>query len=433
MTVKFFTLGCKVNQNETASLTRLFCDNGFEIAEKDDIADVYIVNSCTVTNGGDKKSAQILRRAKRENDNAVTVLTGCFPQAFEENAKKMVEADIITGANNRKHILMHVLDFLNNRNRIIDVAPHSKGQTFEELPMPSNERRTRGFIKIQDGCNRRCAYCIIPFARGNRRSRQENLILEEAEKLAGENCAEIVLTGINLSAFGQDTNTNIAEIVEKIAKIPGIKNIRLGSLEPDLLTDDIIERLAAQEKLCAQFHLALQSGCDKTLKAMNRLYNIEQYSATVEKIRAKLPHATFITDVIVGFPGETDEDFDDSVNFVTKMNFLKVHVFSYSQRKGTKAESMPNQVDAKTKAERSKKMQKAADETRATIISNMKGQTAFALLENHISKGLFTGYTREYVPVLVNAEQNNYTSGDIVKVKLNEYKNDRCIAEIISN
>ncbi len=429
MTVKFFTLGCKVNQNETASLTRLFCENGFKLAEKGEAADVYIVNSCTVTNGGDKKSAQILRRAKRENPTAITVLTGCFPQAFEEKAAQITEADIVTGANKRKQLLNHVFTYLNNHERIIDIEPHKNAQIFEELPMPQKAGKTRGFIKIQDGCNRRCSYCIIPYARGPRRSRQEDAIIDEAKKLAGENCAEIVLTGINLSAYGQDTSTNVADIVEKIAQIPEVKNIRLGSLEPDLLTDEIIDKLAAEKKLCAQFHLALQSGCDKTLKAMNRLYTKEQFATVAKKIRAKLPHATLITDVIVGFPNESDEDFEESLNFVREMQFLKVHVFSYSRRKGTKAHDMEGQIDTQKKAQRSAAMQKAAEEVRAKIIGDMRGQAAEVLLETNVGGSVFTGYTREYVPVAVKA--SGYNSGDIVSVELEEYENDRCRARLI--
>ncbi len=428
MKISFHTLGCKVNQNETSSLIRLFCENGYTLAQKDEIADIYVVNSCTVTDGGDKKSKQILRRAKRENPNAVTVLTGCFPQAYEENALKIKEADIITGSGSRAKLLLHVENFLKSKTRIEDVSPYTKTQKFEELPAPKQVGKTRGFIKVQDGCDRRCAYCIIPYARGKARSRDERSILEEIKQLASENCAEVVLTGINLSAYGQDTNTNIATLVEKIAEIDGVHNIRLGSLEPDLLPDDIITKFASIPKLCPQFHLALQSGCDKTLRNMYRPYSTEQFSNVMQNIRKKIPEATFITDVIVGFPGESDADFAQSVEFMRKMRFLKVHVFGYSKRKGTKAYDLPCQIDKETKALRVKAMQESSDEIRSEIIKHMHGKTAKVLLENNVDGDIFTGYTREYVPVFVEAK--GYKSGDIVSVVFGEFDGYRCKASL---
>ncbi len=334
MRVLFYTLGCKVNQNETASLTRLFCENGFTVASKGEVADVYIVNSCTVTSGGDKKSKQLLRRAKRENPNAITVLTGCFPQAFEQKAKEITQADIVTGSNEREKLLQHVRQYISTKNRIVSIEPYKRKQDFEELPLPQAVGRTRAFVKIQDGCNRRCAYCIIPFARGSARSRSEESILIEVENICKDHCAEIVLTGINLSLYGQDAKTNLGELVEKVAKIKGVKNIRLGSLEPDILTDDILNKIAGVDKVCAQFHLALQSGCNKTLKEMNRLYTTEEYEKVMLKMRGLVPNATFITDVIVGFPGETQEDFEISMQFVKRMRFLKVHVFVFHRVRG---------------------------------------------------------------------------------------------------
>ncbi len=429
MKVSFYTLGCKVNQNETAALINLFCSKGFTVADKNETADVYIVNSCTVTSAGDKKSRQWLRRAKRENPNAVTVLTGCYPQAYYKQAVSLIEADIITGANAKGELYNNVMQFFKTKQRIIAITPHEKKQKFEELPQPLQTARTRAFIKIEDGCNKYCSYCIIPYARGNVRSRDEQSILNEINNLAKSGIKEIVLTGINLCAYGTDTKTDISYIVEKAAEIEGIKNIRLGSLEPDMLTKDILDRLLRVKKLCPQFHLALQSGCNKTLVAMKRHYNIQQYKDVADYIKQQLPDATFITDVIVGFPAESEDDFNESLNFVNSMNFLKVHVFNFSRREGTHAYSLPNQVDLQTRTQRSAKMQNACNNVRHNLISSLNGTFAKVLLEKNIGNDYFTGYTRHYVPVVVKAANNK--SGDIVSVILKDFDGERCNADIL--
>ncbi|MEG1068830.1 MAG: tRNA (N(6)-L-threonylcarbamoyladenosine(37)-C(2))-methylthiotransferase MtaB [Ruthenibacterium sp.] len=428
MNVAFYTLGCKVNQNETGALAQLFCENGFSPVQDGETADVYIVNSCTVTAGGDRKSRQWLRRAKRENPHAVTVLTGCFPQAFPDEALLVTEADIITGSNARHHILADVLQFMQDGERIIDIVPHEKAELFEELPMESLAGHTRAFMKIEDGCNRQCAYCVIPRARGNVRSRSESSILNELSALVSAGYAEVVLSGINLSSYGKDTHTSLAEIVEKAALVPGIERIRLGSLEPDLMDDACIARLANVPKLCPQFHLALQSGCDATLRGMRRIYNTAQYRVIVDKMRVAFPSATFTTDVIVGFPGETQADFEASVAFVKSIGFLKVHVFSYSRRAGTPAYDMPNQVDENEKAIRSHALQHAADAVRAEIIAKMQGHSAEILLETPINSTVFTGYTTTYVPVLLSAPEHK--AGDIVSAVLGTFDGERCAATL---
>ena len=336
----FYTLGCKVNQNETGALAQLFEQNGFTVVEEKDGADVYVVNSCTVTNFGDQKSRKWLRRAKRENPGAVTVLTGCYPQAFPEEAAKIEEADVVTGSGNRHAILQDVQKVLNGEEtKVVDIRPHQKGESFEELPMDRFADHTRAFVKVEDGCNRRCAYCVIPRARGPVRSRSETSILEELRRLAASGYCEVVLTAISLPSYGKDTGTGLAELVEHAATVPGIERIRLGSLDPDMLTDDDIRRLAAVPKLCPQFHLSLQSGSSKTLRAMRRPYTTEQYAAVAAKLREAFgeENVSITTDVIVGFPGETEQDFEDSMAFVTGQCFLKVHVFPYSRREGTPA------------------------------------------------------------------------------------------------
>lgn len=429
MNVAFYTLGCKVNQNETGALAQLFAENGFTLAQDGQRADIYIVNSCTVTAGGDKKSRQWLRRAKRENPQAVTVLTGCFPQAFPEEALLAHEADVITGSNHRRGVLAGVLRFLETGEKVIDIAAHEKNEAFEELPMEHMAGHTRAFMKIEDGCNRRCAYCVIPRARGNVRSRSEESILAELETLARAGYAEVVFSGINLSSYGKDTGTNLAEIVEKAATVPGIERIRLGSLEPDLMDDETIARMARVEKLCPQFHLALQSGCDATLKRMRRVYNTTEFMHVMQEIRRLFPTGTFTTDVIVGFPGETDEEFAESLSFIKQAGFLKVHVFSYSRRAGTPAYEMPDQIAESKKAQRSKELQAAADEIRAQLIASMQGNTVSVLLETPVNAKTFTGYTKEYVPVLLSVD--GHVSGDIVSATLGIFDGERCTAQIL--
>ena len=432
MRVTFYTLGCKVNQNETGALAQLFEENGYTVVSYEEGADVYIVNSCTVTNFGDQKSRKWLRRAKRENPGAVTVLTGCYPQAFPEEAAKITEADVVTGSGNRHAILADVQKVLDGeQTRVVDIRPHEKGEQFEELPMDKFAEHTRAFVKVEDGCNRRCAYCVIPRARGPVRSRDEASILDELRRLADAGYKEVVLTAISLPSYGTDSGTSLAELIEKAAAVPGIERIRLGSLDPDMLHDEDIRRMAAVKKLCPQFHLSLQSGCDKTLRAMRRPYTTAQYAEIADKLREAFgaENVSFTTDVIVGFPGETEEDFESSMAFVTGMRFLKVHVFPYSRREGTAAYDFPDQLPEHEKEARSRRMTAAVEEVRAAEVCAVQGRTASVLLETPLSATMFTGYTRQYLPVLVNAP--GCRTGDIVEVTLGEWDGKRCRAAIV--
>ncbi|MGN0651917.1 MAG: tRNA (N(6)-L-threonylcarbamoyladenosine(37)-C(2))-methylthiotransferase MtaB [Gemmiger sp.] len=432
MRVSFYTLGCKVNQNETGALAQLFEQNGFTVVESGEPADVYVVNSCTVTNFGDQKSRKWLRRAKRENPGAVTVLTGCYPQAFPEEAANIAEADVVTGSGNRHAILQDVMQVLNGeQEKVVDIRPHQKGEAFEELPMDRFADHTRAFVKIEDGCGRQCAYCVIPRARGPVRSRSEQSILDELHRLAKSGYREVVLTAISLLSYGRDTGTCLADLIERAAEVEGIERIRLGSLDPDMLTDRDIERLAAIPKLCPQFHLSLQSGCTKTLRAMRRPYTAEQYAAVADKLRAAFgaENVSFTTDVIVGFPGETEEDFQESIDFVTSQRFLKVHVFPYSRREGTPAYDFPDQIPEHEKESRSRRMTAAVDAVQSELASEMSGRHAEVLLETPLSSTLFTGYTKQYLPVAVNAP--GCQSGDIVNVVLGEWDGKRCRAEAL--
>ena len=398
MRVTFYTLGCKVNQNETGALAQLFEENGYTVVSYEEGADVYIVNSCTVTNFGDQKSRKWLRRAKRENPGAVTVLTGCYPQAFPEEAAKITEADVVTGSGNRHAILADVQKVLDGeQTRVVDIRPHEKGEQFEELPMDKFAEHTRAFVKVEDGCNRRCAYCVIPRARGPVRSRDEASVLEELRRLAEAGYKEVVLTAISLPSYGTDSGTSLVELIEKAAEVPGIERIRLGSLDPDMLHAEDIRRMAAVKKLCPQFHLSLQSGCDKTLRTMRRPYTTAQYADIAAQLRQAFgaENVSFTTDVIVGFPGETEEDFEASMDFVTGMRFLKVHVFPYSRREGTAAFDFPDQLPEHEKEARSHRMTAAVEEVRAAEVAAMQGRTASVLLETPLSNTLFTGDTKQ--------------------------------------
>ena len=425
MRVCFYTLGCKVNLNETGALEQMFRGAGFTIVPEGEEADVFVVNSCTVTNFGDQKSRKWLRRAKRENPDAVTVLTGCYPQAFPEEAANFLEADLVCGNGDRKAILDNVRKLLDGHERIVAVTPHKRGELFEELPVERFETHTRAFIKVEDGCNRQCAYCVIPRARGPVRSRAEASILNELRQLAASGYREVVLSAISLPSYGLDTGTNLVELVEKCAQVEGIERIRLGSLDPDMLTPEFIARLAAVDKLCPQFHLSLQSGCTATLRRMRRVYTAEQYAQVVADIRAAYGDrpVSFTTDCICGFPGETVEDFEESCAFLKQIGFLKVHVFPYSRRSGTPAYDFPDQVHEREKQEHSRTMNALAEELRRDVLTTYEGMEDEVLLETALSETLFTGYTRLYVPVVVSAPGRK--SGEIVRVRLGSYDGER--------
>ena len=430
MRVCFYTLGCKVNLNETGALEQMFRSNGFTIMQEGEPADVFVVNSCTVTNFGDQKSRKWLRRAKRENPGAVTVLTGCYPQAFPEEAAQFLEADLVCGNGDRKAILDNVLKLLDGHERIVAITPHQRGEQFEELPVERFETHTRAFIKVEDGCNRQCAYCVIPRARGPVRSRAESSILAELRQLAAAGYREVVFSAISLPSYGLDTGTNLVELVEKCAQVEGIERIRLGSLDPDMLTPEYIARLAAVDKLCPQFHLSLQSGCTATLRRMRRVYSAEQYAQVVDQIRAAYGSrpVSFTTDCICGFPGETPEDFAESCDFLKKIGFLKVHVFPYSRRNGTPAYDFPDQVHEREKQARSREMNALAEQVRCEVLAAHEGTEDDVLLETPLSGTLFTGYTRLYIPVVVSAPGRK--SGEIVHVRLGPYDGERVRATL---
>ncbi len=398
MTAAFYTLGCKVNQNETGALEAMFRAAGYHIVPPGEAADVFVVNSCAVTAAGEQKSLRALRRARRQNPAVVTVLTGCVPQAFPQTAAA-AGADVVSGTARRAHLLDDVACFLETRAAVVDIAPMARGEAFEELPAGLLPGRTRAFVKVQDGCDRRCAYCIIPAARGPARSRGLGSVLGEAAALAGGGHAELVLTGINLSSYGRRGGDGLAALVEAVAGVPGVRRIRLSSLEPDLLDDEAIARLAAVDKLCPHFHLSLQSGSESVLRRMRRPYSPAAYAAVAEKLRRALPGASLTTDVIVGFPGESEAEFEESLAFVRQMRFLKVHVFPFSAREGTPAAGFAGQLPKALKAARAAALQAEADALRAQWIAAQAGTRHEVLLEAPLPDGRFTGYTGSYIPV----------------------------------
>lgn len=407
------TLGCKVNQYESQVMMDMLCAHGFEPVSDGKQADVFIVNSCTVTGTSDKKVRQTVRRARRENPDAVMILTGCMPQAFPEACEAIEEADIVIGNSNRGRLLEYIEKFMSTHQRIIDVTPHGKEYGSESSISGMNER-TRAYIKIEDGCNRFCSYCIIPYARGRVRSRSLEEIREESQRI-GQHYREVVLVGINLSAYGSDIGTDLLEAVRAAASADGIERVRLGSLEPDLTPDELIEGLAAEPKFCPQFHLAIQSGCDATLKRMNRHYDTAEFRRVCEKIRATFDNASITTDIMVGFAGETEEEFAQSVQFAKEIKFARAHVFAYSRRKGTRADLMPNQVPEQEKSRRSDIMIAATSATAEEFLLSQIGKTVQILAEREIEEGVFEGYTENYTPAKIHGRD---LGGQIITAKV---------------
>ncbi len=402
MRVAFFTLGCKVNQYETEVLAGRFAAEGFDVVSGHRPGcDVYVVASCTVTAEGDRKTRQMVRRFKRENPGAVVVLTGCYPQAFPEEAAALMEADLVTGVRERAALPSLVKTYLDRRERLVAIRPHEKGEAFEACSAADFGVRTRAFLKIQDGCDNWCTYCIIPKARGPVRSKEPQALREELSAIAAAGYREVVLTGINLSNYGREWGLHLSDAVRIAAETPGILRVRLGSIEPDLMTPEEIEKLAALgDAFCPQFHLSLQSGCDATLARMNRHYDTAGYRAVAEAVRREFADASLTTDMMVGFPGETEEEHRCSMEFAREMGFQKIHVFAYSRRPGTRADAMPGQVPQEVKHRRSCELIALGEELRRAALTGMTGRRRNVLFEERGAAGL-TGYTPNFTPVTV--------------------------------
>ncbi len=424
MKIFFHTLGCKVNQYETQEMRENAVKNGYTLTENEDEADIFVINSCTVTSESDRKTRQCVRHFKSAHPNCVTVLTGCMPQSFPEMAEKLSEADIILGNKNNKMLVPSLNDFFVSHNRILHLNQHEKGEDFHSSGITDFEERTRAIVKIEDGCDRFCSYCIIPKARGRVRSRDIDSIKQEVLNLTENGYTEIVLVGINLSAYGKGTDLTLADAIFAVAENEKVKRIRLGSLEPDHLTDELIGKMAKCEKLCPQFHISLQSGCDKILKKMNRHYTASEYEHLCSVLREKFDSATLTTDIMVGFPDETDEDFEETRKFTEKIGFEKIHIFPYSRRSGTPADKMDGQIEKSVKSERVCALSKTAEKIRERFFEEQKDKILSVLVEGKQKDSLLFGYTANYTPVKFDGEAE---IGSIADIKITSSEKDFCI------
>lgn len=408
-------------------MAQKFIEAGYDLVEEDQKTDICIVNTCTVTNMSDRKSRQILRRVKEKNSNAVVVAVGCYAQVAAEDLEKMSEIDLVLGNNEKANIVEYVEKYLNDNISQNDVTDVMQKREFVELGVITYTEKTRAVIKVQDGCDRFCTYCIIPYARGRVRSRRPEIILQEINKIAKNGIKEVVITGIHVASYGKDFKNDyrLIDLLEDINKIDGIERIRLGSIEPLLITNEFIERLLKLEKVCHHFHLSLQSGCDETLKRMNRRYNTNQFEEIVKILRNAYNDVILTTDIIVGFPGESEEEFSKTYEFLSKIKFYKMHIFKYSPRKGTAASIMPNQIDGNIKEERSKKLLQLSDKNEKEYNENYIGKKLKVLYEEKDEEGFYKGHTNNYLLVKTKSDKNlenivletlieNYEIGNVI-------------------
>ena len=426
MKAALHNLGCKVNAYETEAMQQILEEAGYEIVPFSEYADVYVINTCSVTNMADRKSRQMLHRAKKQNPDAIVVGAGCYVQTKEAQALVDGSIDIVIG-NNKKHELVPLLrEYEASHRKMACVADinHEK-QAYEELSLSRTAEHTRAFIKVQDGCNQFCTYCIIPFARGRVRSRELPDVLQEIRTLAKSGYREVVLTGIHLSSYGVDNGESLLHLIEAVHELEGIERIRLGSLEPRIVTDAFAKRLSELPKICPHFHLSLQSGCDTVLSRMNRRYDTAEYEVGCALLRRYFEHPAITTDVIVGFPGETDEEFETTERYLERIHFYEMHIFQYSRREGTKAAAMPDQVPEAVKKERSEKLLALGHRMSEEFRRYYLGRQVTALLEEEFlydGKRYYTGYTKEYVKVAVETKKdlsNTFVTGTL-KTQLTE-------------
>lgn len=433
-TVSFYTLGCKVNQYETNAMEQQFIKNNYEIVENTQKADIYVINTCTVTNMAERKSRQMLRRVKEINPSAVLVVCGCYAQVAKNELEQIPEIDIILGINEKNEIVQIVENYMekmaeqDKKSQEAEIDDVSKQKEFLDFGDVTYTEKNRAVVKVQDGCNMFCSYCIIPYARGRIRSRKIESVVSEIEKIAKEEIKEVVITGIHVASYGKDfdnENTSkkirLIDLLEAINKIDGIDRIRLSSLEPTIVDEEFATRLSKLDKICDHFHLSLQSGCDETLKRMNRKYTTQIYRDAVATLRKYYPEASFTTDVIVGFPSETDEEFAKTYEFLKEIDFYRLHVFKYSPRRGTVAEKMLNQIDGNKKEERSNKLIELSNSMENKHNQSYIGKTVKVLFEE-FEDGFFKGHTTNYMMVKVagEEEQSDKFVNKILDVKIKE-------------
>ncbi len=430
--VAFCTLGCKVNQYETEALSGIFRKAGYNVVDFEEEAEVYVINTCTVTNLSDRKSRQMIRKAKKNNKNSVVIVVGCYAQTAPEEVSKIEGVNMVIGTKDKGKIIEYIKEMETGGDKLNFVEDVMKVREFEELGVDVYRERTRAFIKIQEGCNQFCSYCIIPYARGPVRSREEKNILNEITSLARKGYKEVVLTGIHIASYGKDIKTtSLIDIVKKVHEIEGIERIRLGSIEPTLINEEFIESIKSLKKVCPQYHLSLQSGCDRTLKRMNRKYTTQDYRKSVALLRENIKDVAITTDIMVGFPGETDEEFEETYRFLQEIFFASMHVFKYSPRKGTPAATYPNQVSPEKKEERSNMLINLAFDMKVSYNKGYIGKVLPVLFEQEVKEmeGYVEGLTPNYIRVV--CEGNGELEGKILNVLLKETVSDYMTGEII--
>lgn len=429
--VAFHTLGCKVNQHDSAIMAALFQDAGYEVVDFNDLADVYVVNTCTVTHLSDRKSRQMIRHAARENPAATIVVCGCYAQTAKAELEALDEVDLIIGTNERHKVVEAVETFRQDHVKTAYMADDEELFYYEDLPHERVSGMTRAYVKIQEGCDQFCAYCAIPYARGPLRSRSEQDTIDEINMLVESGYKEVILTGIHIGAYGRgvkDETCDLTGLCRRILDETAIERLRIGSLEGIEVTDALIEMIASDERMAKHLHLPLQSGCDKTLSAMRRPYDTEQFREMMRRIRGKVPNIAITTDLMVGFPGETDEDFKESLVFCNDIAFSAMHIFKYSMRSGTPAAAMPDQIDPQIKERRAKQMADVAQKNKLDYERRFVGQTLRILVEEQTKDGLWTGHSSNYL--LVTFPGENIRSGDFVDVKITSAERNRLLGEI---
>ena len=434
MKVAFSTLGCRVNQYESEAMAEKFLREGYEIVDFSEVADVYVVNTCTVTNMGDKKSRQIISKARRLNEKAIIAVVGCYSQLAPDKVSAIDGVDVVLGTRNKGDVVYYVNKAMDEGKIQVHVDGVLKNKVFEDLNIEEYQDKTSAFLKIQDGCNRFCTYCAIPYSRGAVCSKKPEKVLSEVKRLAQNGFKEVILSGIHIASYGLDLEEKIdlVKILEEVEKIEGIERVRIGSIEPAFFTDEVVNKIKNMKKLCPQFHLSLQSGCDSVLSRMNRRYNTDEYKHIVNVLRDNIKDVSITTDVFVGFPGETKEEFNETYNFLKDIKLTKTHVFKYSKRTGTRAAAMDNQVDGKVKEERSKLLIELNDINEKLFNEKFIAREMKVLLEQEVKgkEGIFEGYTRNYIKVEVEGASRDQI-GTFVNCKINKAYSDRMTGELV--
>jgi len=446
-TIATYTLGCKVNQYETNAVEEIFTQNGYTLTDFDDKSDIYIINTCTVTSMSDRKSRQVIRRAKKNNKDAIVVVMGCYAQNDPDAIIKIEDVNLVLGTKDKNKIFEEVQK-ISKHDKVVRVTNIMDELEFENLSVTSYTKNTRAFVKIQDGCDRYCSYCIIPYTRGRIRSRNISDVVREVQSLSDNGYKEVVLTGIHIASYGKDlkkskdelipiidsqkddfiqADISLIDVIEEVSKISNIHRVRIGSVEPIIVTDDFLKRLTKIEKFCPHFHLSLQSGCDDTLKRMNRRYTTDEYRDAVLKIRQYFDSPVITTDIITGFPGETQEEFEKTYLYLSDINLYEMHIFPFSRRSGTKAYDMKNQIDNDTKHKRSEKLIALANKNKNDFEQNLIGKTVDVLFEQK-DEQYYHGYTKNYVKIHVKSDKE--LSGKLIDVRINALENGRLIGEI---